>query len=122
MTPLSGDVRRGRVYSLTPSGRDAARQLHLADINDDAASQILRMLDARPLSASYLTRKFEKSAAILRSLEKRGFIESEDIAAERDPLRASAERLNVEFAARAAEKIPKIERELQLSRTASRGA
>ena len=28
MTPLASDVRRGRVYSLTPSGRDAARQLH----------------------------------------------------------------------------------------------
>jgi primosomal protein N' (replication factor Y) (superfamily II helicase) len=112
MTPLSGDVRRGKIYSLTPSGRDTARQLHLSEINDDAASEILRMLDARPLSASYITRQIEKSAPILRSLEKRGFLQSEDIAAQRDPLRASADRLRAEFIARATEKLPKQEREL----------
>jgi primosomal protein N' (replication factor Y) (superfamily II helicase) len=123
MTPLSGDVRRGKIYSLTPSGRDAARQLHLADTGDDPASEILRMLDGRSLSASYLARKIEKAAALLRSLEKKGFVDAEDTAAERDPLRASAARLRVEFVARAtdtAEKappvktgaIPKSEREL----------
>jgi primosomal protein N' (replication factor Y) len=123
MTPLSGDVRRGKIYSLTPSGRDAARQLHLADTGDDPASEILRMLDGRSLSASYLTRKIDRAAALLRSLEKKGFVDAEDTAAERDPLRASAARLRVEFVARAtdaAEKappvkagaIPKIEREL----------
>jgi primosomal protein N' (replication factor Y) len=100
MTPLSGDVRHGKIYSLTPSGRDAARQLHLADTGDDPASEVLRMLDGRALSASYLARKVEKSAAILKSLEKKGFIDSEDTAAERDPLRASAARLRVEFVAR----------------------
>ena len=54
MTPLAGDLRRGRVYSLTPSGRDAARQLHLAVTEEepDDAAQLLRLLDARPLSAS----------------------------------------------------------------------
>ena len=26
MTPLAGDIRRGKIYSLTKSGRDAARQ------------------------------------------------------------------------------------------------
>jgi len=100
MTPLSGDVRHGKIYSLTPSGRDAARQLHLADTGDDPASEILRMLDGRALSASYLARKAEKSAAVLRSLEKKGFIDAEDTAAERDPLRAPAARLRVEFAGR----------------------
>ena len=100
MTPLSGDVRHGKIYSLTPSGRDAARQLHLADTGNDPASEILRMLDGRALSASYLARKVEKAAAILKSLEKRGFIDGEDTAAERDPLRASSARLRVEFVAR----------------------
>jgi len=113
MTPLAADIRRGRVYSLTPSGRDAARQLHLTGTEqEDPASAILRMLDGRALSASYLAQKVKGAAAVLRSLEKKGFVESEDIAADRDPLRASAARLRVEFVTRAVEKIPKQEREL----------
>jgi primosomal protein N' (replication factor Y) len=112
MTPLAADVRRGRIYSLTPSGRDTARQLHLTDTEEDPAAAILRMLDGRALSATYLAQKVSGAAAVLRSLEKKGFVESEDVAAERDPLRASAARLRVEFVARATEKIPKPEREL----------
>jgi primosomal protein N' (replication factor Y) len=112
MTPLAADVRRGRIYSLTPSGRDTARQLHLTETEEDPAAAILRMLDGRALSATYLAQKIPKSAAVLRSLEKKGFVESEDVAAERDPLRASAARLRVEFVARTTEKIPKPEREL----------
>ena len=46
MTPLAADVRRGRIYSLTPSGRDTARQLHLTGTEqEDPAAAILRMLD-----------------------------------------------------------------------------
>jgi ABC-type transporter Mla maintaining outer membrane lipid asymmetry ATPase subunit MlaF len=113
MTPLSGDVRHTRIYSLTPSGRDAARQLHLSSNDgDDPTLQILRLLDARPLSASYLAQKVEKGSAILRSLEKKGFVASEDTAAERDPLRASAARLRAEFLSRGEGKLPKSEREL----------
>ena len=113
MTPLAADVRRGRIYSLTPSGRDTARQLHLTGTEqEDPAAAILRMLDGRALSATYLAQKIPKAAAVLRSLEKKGFVESEDVAAERDPLRASAARLRVEFVARSTEKIPKPEREL----------
>jgi len=112
MTPLAADVRRGRIYSLTPSGRDTARQLHLAETEEDPAAAILRMLDGRALSATYLAQKINRAAAVLRSLEKKGFVESEDVAAERDPLRASSARLRVEFVARAVEKIPKPEREL----------
>ena len=49
----------------------------------------------------------------MRSLEKKGFVEAEDVAAERDPLRASAARLRVEFVRRPEqEKLPKAEREL----------
>ncbi|MCU1335512.1 MAG: replication restart helicase PriA [Bryobacterales bacterium] len=113
MTPLAADIRRGRVYSLTPSGRDAARQLHLTGTEqEDPGAAVLRMLDGRALSASYLAQKVAKSAAVLRSLEKKGFVESEDVAAERDPLRASAARLRVEFVTRSTEKMPKPEREL----------
>jgi hypothetical protein len=60
MTPLAGEIRRGRVYSLTKSGRDVARQLHLGaeeqagGPQSDPATTALRMLDARPLSAAYL--------------------------------------------------------------------
>jgi primosomal protein N' (replication factor Y) (superfamily II helicase) len=113
MTPLAADIRRGRIYSLTPSGRDTARQLHLSGTEqEDPAAAILRMLDGRALSATYLAQKVNKAPAVLRSLEKKGFVESEDVATERDPLRASAARLQVEFVTRASEKIPKQEREL----------
>src|SRR5579871_3771568 len=85
MTPLSGDLRRGRIYKLTPSGRDVARQLHLVSEEPDAQSQLLRLLDARPLSATTLAQKVPKAATLLRALEKKGFVESEDTAVERDP-------------------------------------
>jgi primosomal protein N' (replication factor Y) (superfamily II helicase) len=114
MTPLAGDLRRGKIFSLTKSGRDAARQLHLNEAGaEDPATELLRLLDVRALSASYLKQKVEKAAAVLRALEKKGFVEAEDVAAERDPLRASAARLRAEFIRRpAAEKLPKAEREL----------
>ena len=82
MTPLTADIRRGRVYSLTPSGRDTAGQLLLTGTEqEDPAAAILRLLDGRALSASYLAQKvnlFTKTAgaaAVLRSLEKKGFVE-----------------------------------------------
>src|SRR5262249_10224047 len=114
MTPLSGDLRRGKIYSLTKSGRDAARQLHFGEqAQDDPAVHVLRMLDSRPLSATFLTQNVPKAAAVLRSLEKKQFVEIEDVTADRDPLRAGAARLRVEFLARPASgKLPKIEREL----------
>jgi primosomal protein N' (replication factor Y) (superfamily II helicase) len=113
MTPLAGDVRHGKIYSLTKAGRDAARQLHLGADDDDPAVQLLKMLDARPLSESSLKKKIEKATAVLRSLEKKGFVEVEDVAAERDPLRAGSSRLRAEFVTRLDDpKLPKVEREL----------
>jgi primosomal protein N' (replication factor Y) len=114
MTPLAGDVRHGKVYSLTKSGRDVARQLFFGEENqDDPGREVLRLLDGRPLSASYLKRKIPKARALLRSLEKKGFVDAEDTAAERDPLRAGAARLRVEFLTRPENvKLPKHEREL----------
>src|SRR5579863_4131913 len=83
MTPLAADIRRGKVYSLTSAGHDAARQFHFDDAAPDPAGQLLRLLDARPLTAAYLARKVEKAASILRALEKKGLVESEDKTGER---------------------------------------
>jgi primosomal protein N' (replication factor Y) len=122
MTPLSGDIRHGKVYSLTSSGRDAARQLYLVSNAapgevDDPAVHALRLLDTRPLSEGHLVKKLgaqrDRGKTVLRSLEKKGFIEAEDAAADRDPLRAGAARLRAEFITRPADiKLPKVEREL----------
>ncbi|HEV1286785.1 MAG TPA: primosomal protein N', partial [Bryobacteraceae bacterium] len=113
MTPLAGDLRRGKIFSLTKSGRDAARQLHLNDAGEDLATEVLRLLDVRALSATYLAQKVQKASVVLRSLEKKGFVEVEDVAAKRDPLRASAARLRAEFIRRPEQaKLPKAEREL----------
>jgi primosomal protein N' (replication factor Y) len=113
MTPLASDVRRSKVYSLTSAGHDAARQFHLGDnLAADPACEILRLLDARPRSASYLAQKVEKAASVLTSLVKKGWVEIEDRAQERDPLRAAATRLQVEFATRGDQKLSKPEREL----------
>jgi primosomal protein N' (replication factor Y) len=78
MTPLAADIRRGKVYSLTSSGHDAARQFHFDDASPDPAGELLRLLDARPLSGAYLARKVPKAASILRALEKKGLVEAED--------------------------------------------
>jgi primosomal protein N' (replication factor Y) len=112
MTPLAAEIRRGRVYRLTSSGHDAARQLHLNGAPDHAASQLLRLLDERPLSAPYLTRKIPNARSVLSSLEKKGLVEREERTEERDPLRASAARLRVEFRACSEQKLGKAEREL----------
>ncbi len=78
MTPLAADIRHGKVYSLTSSGHDAARQFHFDDSAPDPAGELLRLLDLRPLTGAYLARKVPKAASILRALEKKGLVESED--------------------------------------------
>ena len=114
MTPLSGEVRKSKVYSLTDSGRDAARQLMLSATTGDPALEVLRLLEARPLSAQYLHKKLPTAQRAIRALEKKGFVSVEDLEAERDPLRASAARLRVSwFAPNLSElKLTKREREL----------
>jgi primosomal protein N' (replication factor Y) len=113
MTPLGGEIRRGKMYALTEAGRDAARQLFLDASNGDAASVVMALLASRALSESYLKRKVEKAAPALRALERRGFVAVEDVQTERDPLRASAARLRVELERRPADaKFKKAEREL----------
>lgn len=114
MTPLTGEIRKTKLYSLTDAGRDAARQLFLGATDDDPTIQVLRLVESRPLSAAYLQKKVPKAADIIRSLQKKGFVQIEDLQAERDPLRASAERLRATFLAPGspAIKLNKQEREL----------
>jgi primosomal protein N' (replication factor Y) len=113
MLPLASEIRKGKIYSLTDAGRDAARQLLLDASAEDPVAQVLRALESRPLSAAYLAKKLPLADKVLRSLEKRGFIFPEQIEEDRDPLRASSDRLRVELAAAPPEaKLSKPEREL----------
>jgi len=113
MLPLASDIRRGKVYSLTDAGRDAARQLLFDSSPEDPVVQILRMLDRQPLSASYIERKLPLAANALRALERKHFVIAEQVQTERDPLRAPSERLRLEATGAApAGKLPKPEREL----------
>jgi primosomal protein N' (replication factor Y) (superfamily II helicase) len=99
MLPLSSEIRRGKIWTLTDAGRDAARQLLLDSSPDDPLLQILRMLEKRPLSASYLAKSMPLADKAIRALERKRFIVAEDVQVERDPLRAPSDRLRVELAA-----------------------
>ncbi len=113
MTPLAGETRKGKVYGLTESGRDAARQLMLGASDNEPAVAIMRLLESRPMSGAYLSKKFESAPRILKSLEKRGFVVVEDVEADRDPMRAASARLRVEMDRHPESgKFPKQEREL----------
>lgn len=113
MTPLGGEIRRTKTYELTDAGRDAARQLLLGASDDDPMVALLRMLEARPLSAGYLKAKLPLADRALRSLERKGLVRVEDLDADRDPARAASGRLRVEFKGRPADvKLTKREREL----------
>ncbi len=113
MTPLAGEIRRSKVYTLTDAGRDAAKQLLLGASSDEPAVEVLRLLEARPLSASWLAKKVPQAPRAIRSLLRKGFVAVEDVEAERDPARAPAARLRVRFLGRpAGVKLNKAEREL----------
>jgi primosomal protein N' (replication factor Y) len=114
MLPLAAEIRSGKTYTLSDAGRDAVRQLLLDASPEDPAVQVLRLLEARPLSAAYLAKKLPLANKALKSLERRGFILAEQIHEERDPLRAPADRLQIELAPGGAKngKLPKAEREL----------
>jgi len=99
MTPLAGEVRKTKLYSLTDAGRDTARQLLFDSGDEDPTLEILRWLESRPLSAAYLQKKLPNALQIIRSLEKKGWIAVEDLEAQRDPLRASAARLRASWLA-----------------------
>jgi len=113
MTPLSGEVRKTKTLALTDSGRDAARQLLLGASSEEPAVEILRLLEARPMSASYLLKKVKGADAALKGLDKRGWVSEESGVQTKDPLRIASARLRAEFERRPeAVKLPKAEREL----------
>ncbi|MGD0200846.1 MAG: primosomal protein N' [Bryobacteraceae bacterium] len=113
MAPLGGPLRHGKVYSLTEKGRDALRQLSLAESAEDPAVQLMHLLEFRALSAPYLAKKLPQAVRLLRSLEKRGFVAVEDVDSFRDPLRAPSAKLRLEAAGPKPEgKLRKAEREL----------
>jgi primosomal protein N' (replication factor Y) len=113
MTPLGGELREGRVYSLTPKGRDATRQLLLDDASEDNELRLLRLLEPRPLSAAHLQKQVPMGLKLLRALEKKGLIQSESVHAPKDPLRAASARLRIHLGRRPeGVKLPKAEREL----------
>ena len=113
MTPLGAEIRKGKMYALTDSGRDATRQLLLDSSEEDPSIRLLRMLEARPLSAAYILQKIPLAARVVHSLERKGFILAENVQLERDPLRAPSARLRVELAGRPeGVKLPKAEREM----------
>lgn len=114
MLPLASEIRHGKVWSLTDSGRDAARQLLLDSSPDDPVTVVLRMLEKRPLSAAYLAKAMPLADRAVRTLERRGFIVSEQTQTERDPLRAPSERLRIDLtSSESAAKLTKPERELR---------
>jgi primosomal protein N' (replication factor Y) len=113
MAPLRWEVHPSTVYSLTDAGRDAARQLVLSPISTDPAAQLLYMLEARPLSESYLKKKLEQADKLLNSLERKGLIRREEVHLVRDPLRAPASKLRVRLSGKQPlGKLSRAEREL----------
>lgn len=113
MAPLTGEIRKTRVWALTDKGRDVARQLLIGTASDEAAVGLLRALESRPLTEASIVRKFADGAKLIRSLQRKGFLEVEQSYVDRDPLRAPAARLRVEFRGRpAGVTLKKPEREL----------
>jgi len=113
MMPLAGEIRRGKVLTLTDAGRDTARQMLLGSAESTPSVEILRMLERRPLRETYLKQKVPNATRAIQALQRKGFLEVEDTHDTRDPLRASAARLAVQFRGPRPEgKLNKAEREL----------
>jgi primosomal protein N' (replication factor Y) len=114
MLPLAAEVRAGKNYSLTDSGRDAARQLLMEAAPDDQVAKALGLLERRSLSLHYLKTKLTDAPRTLRALERKGMVVAEETLDDRDPLRAASESLRVESGERPdpLPKLPKSEREL----------
>ncbi|HWE51833.1 MAG TPA: primosomal protein N' [Bryobacteraceae bacterium] len=113
MLPLASDIRSGKNYSLTDAGRDASRQMSIQPEAEDTVNQVMQMLAARDLTASYIKKKIPLADRILKSLEKRGWIAAEEVQHDRDPLRAPSARLRIALVPKEPQgKLPKAEREL----------
>jgi primosomal protein N' (replication factor Y) (superfamily II helicase) len=113
MAPTSAETSRSKVYALTDGGRDLVRQSLFGEEDTSPQARLLRMLEARPLSAGYLKTKLPEAARLLKALEQKGLVAAEEDVSAKDPMRAPAEQLRVRFARRAEGlKLPKSEREL----------
>lgn len=118
MAPLSGESRKGTLYSLTNNGRDLIRQSVLGLATEGPAEQLMRLLDERPRNEVYLKQQVPGAAVQLARLLKKGFVEREEFQVEKDPLRISSERLLIEGLQPSppldfeGKKLPKAEREL----------
>jgi primosomal protein N' (replication factor Y) (superfamily II helicase) len=113
MLPLGGEMRKTLTYALTDAGRDVARQLSIHE-DESATSRIIRLLDQKPRSLEYVSRKVDRAKPALQALSKRGWVSAVEEHSDRDPLRGSTDRLRVEFRERPSEglKLKKAEREL----------
>lgn len=96
MAPAAAELRRTVVFGLTDAGLAAVRQLSIAP-DQDTAAQLLLLLQSRPRSAEYLTRKLPGAKRALLVLERKGWITREEVQTARDPLRASSRRLLIRF-------------------------
>ncbi|MDP9054172.1 MAG: primosomal protein N' [Acidobacteriota bacterium] len=113
MLPLASDIRTGKIYSLTDAGRDASRQMSIASDAADTVNEVVQMLAARSLAAAYIKKKIPLADRILKSLERRGWIVSEEVSRDRDPARAPSAKLRISLVGpEPAGKLPKAEREL----------
>lgn len=113
MTPLGGEIRSSKLYSLTDAGRDVARQLLFGIEAEEPTIQTLRLLEQRARTGTYLAKKVGEAPKALRSLLKKGLVVLEDVQEDRDPLRSSAARLRVSSPGAWPEgKLKKPEREL----------
>ncbi len=88
MLPLGGELRSKRTVALTDRGREMAQQFLRSTNADDPYVQVLRALEKRPLTETYLKKKIPGSDKSLKLMEKRGLIRIEADIAERDPHRA----------------------------------
>ena len=94
MLPLAGETRAGKIVSLTPSGVEAARQLHTPGTQDRVAL-LLHALEKRSLSERHLKRKVPGSDAALRSLKRKGLLTIEPVLVNKDPSLSRSGRLMV---------------------------
>ena len=95
MLPVSDDTRTRRVVSLTPAGVLAARQFSHAD-SDDPPVKVLRALENRPLTATYLRKKVPGAASALAGLQRKRLLSVESVDSTPDGIARHGGRLMVE--------------------------